>query len=170
MQCFLNIIFTIIQKHRIFRCFVFRRSLFDSILELCRTRRTRLYVLREMKQIRLQMKTNFFMEKLGSRSKSCGKRLCLCRETPVVFFQFFWKRWKKEDQCTSISHFADRPELPYEVDFRRNRFPTKISFQKIWRFFLAFWEGGFGCFLKDFFGFVKMLAWNRDGKCCQGVN
>ena len=32
--------------------------------------------------------------------------------------------------------------------------------------FLVFWEGGFGCFRRDFDEFVKMLAWNRDGKCC----
>ena len=34
----------------------------------------------------------------------------------------------------------------------------------------TFWEGDFGCFRKDFVGFVKMFAWNLDGKCCQGVN
>jgi hypothetical protein len=34
----------------------------------------------------------------------------------------------------------------------------------------AFLEGGFGCFRKDFHGFVIILARNPDGKCCQGVN
>ena len=31
-------------------------------------------------------------------------------------------------------------------------------------------EGGFGCFRKDFYGFVIILARNPYGKCCQGVN
>ena len=35
---------------------LFRRSFFDSILELCRTRRKRLYVLQEINPRRLQMK------------------------------------------------------------------------------------------------------------------
>ena len=30
--------------------------------------------------------------------------------------------------------------------------------------FFIFPEGDFGCFLRDFFGFVRILAWNRDGK------
>ena len=30
--------------------------------------------------------------------------------------------------------------------------------------FGAFWEGGFGCFRRDFDGFVIFLAWSRDGK------
>ena len=52
----------------------------------------------------------------------------------VVKVQFLKKLWKKEDQCTSIFHFADRPEVPYEVDFWRNSFPQKNGFQKIRRF------------------------------------
>ena len=36
--------------------------------------------------------------------------------------------------------------------------------------FGAFLEGGFGCFLTDFFGVVIILAWNPDEKCCQGLN
>ena len=90
----------------------------------------------------------------------------------IVEIVFLQKVWKKEDQCTSIFHFADRPELPYEDDFWRNRFPTKIGFQKIWRLlsFWDFWEGGFGCFRKDFDGFVIILARKNDEKCSQGVN
>ena len=34
----------------------------------------------------------------------------------------------------------------------------------------AFSEGGFGCFRRDFDGFVIISARNPDGKCCQGVN
>ena len=34
----------------------------------------------------------------------------------------------------------------------------------------AFLEGGVGCFRRDFDGFVGILAWNPDEKCCQGVN
>ena len=30
----------------------------------------------------------------------------------------------------------------------------------------TFWEGDFGCVLKDFFRLIIILAWNRDGKCC----
>ena len=37
-------------------------------------------------------------------------------------------------------------------------------------FFGAFSEGGFGCFRRDFDGFVIILARNPDEKCCQGVN
>ena len=51
-------------------------------------------------------------EKLGLRAKHLVKVILLIVE--IVFLQ---KVWKKEDQCTSIFHFADRPELPYEVDF-----------------------------------------------------
>ena len=147
---------------------LFRKSLVDSILELCRTRRTRLYVLREINQIRLQMKTYFFMEKLGSRSKSWGKRLCFGRESPV-FSSLFLEGWKKEDQCTSIFHFADRPELPYEVDFWRKSFPIKIGFRKIVRF-CAFLECVFLCFSRDFGEFVRILARNPDEKLRDGVN
>ena len=50
--------------------------------------------------------------KLGLRAKHRVKVIFLIVE--IVFLQ---KLWKKEDQCTSILHFADRPELPYEVDF-----------------------------------------------------
>ena len=59
-------------------------------------------------------------EKLGLRSKHRVETVFFIVES--VFLQ---KLWKTEDQCTSIFHFADRPELPYEVDFRRNRFPKK---------------------------------------------
>ena len=31
----------------------------------------------------------------------------------------------KEDQCTIILHFADRPEVRYEVEFSRNRYLNK---------------------------------------------
>ena len=87
----------------------------------------------------------------------------------IVKVQFLKKVKKIEDQCASLFHFADRPELPYEVDFRRNRFPAKIGFQKISRFWV-FLEGGFVRFREDFDGFVRILAWNPDEKCCQGIN
>ena len=67
-----------------------------------------------------------FYDKLGLRSKHRVKVNFLIVE--IVLLQ---KVWKTEDQCTSIFHFADRPELPYEVDKRRNRFPTIIGFQKM---------------------------------------
>ena len=63
-----------------------------------------------------------FHEKLGLRSK---------RRVKVRFFveiKFLQKIRKKEDQCTSIFHFADRPEVPYEVDFRRKSFLQKTVF------------------------------------------
>ena len=50
-------------------------------------------------------------ENLGLRAKHRVKVNLLIVE--IVFLQ---KLWKKEDQCTSIFHFADRPEVPYEVD------------------------------------------------------
>ena len=63
----------------------------------------------------------------------------------VVKVKFLKKRWKKEDQCTSILPQADWPELPYEVDFWRNRFAQNIAFQKSWRFWL-FWKVVWGVF------------------------
>ena len=74
------------------------------------------------------MEKCFFQEKLGLRSKTWGKRLCFW-SWKSSFWRNLKKRWKKEDQCTSIFHFADRPEVPYEVDLGRNSFPTKIGFQ-----------------------------------------
>ena len=83
---------------------LFRRSFFDSILELCRTRRKRLYVLQEINPRWLQMKKCIFMRNWGWDQK---------HQVNVMFFivkvKFLKKRWKKEDQCTSIFHFADRP-------------------------------------------------------------
>ena len=87
----------------------------------------------------------------------------------IVKVQFLRKIWKIEDQCASIFHFADRPELPYEVDFWRNRFAQNIGFRKSWRVW-TFLEGEFGCFRRDFYEFVRILAWNRDEKCCQDPN
>ena len=54
----------------------------------------------------------FFHEKKGLRSKHLVKVILL-----IVEIKSLQKVWKKEDQCTSIFHFADQPELPYEVDF-----------------------------------------------------
>ena len=64
-------------------------------------------------------------EKLGLKSKHRVKVVFL-----IIGSVFLQKLWKTEDQCTSIFHFADRPELPYEVDFSRNRFARNIGFQK----------------------------------------
>ena len=147
-------------KNDILGNFLFRRSLFDSILELCRTRRKRLCILQEINPRWLQMKKCFFMANWGWDQTLEVKGYVL-----VVKVQFLTKVWKKEDQCTSIVHFVDRPELPYEVDFSRNRFARNIGFQKSWRFWF-FSDGGFGCFRRDFGEFVRILAWNRDGKCC----
>ena len=36
--------------------------------------------------------------------------------------------------------------------------------------FLFFFEGDVGCFRTDFDEFVRILAWNLDAKCCQGLN
>ena len=64
-------------------------------------------------------------EKLGLRSKHRVKVFFFIVES--VFLQTLWKT---EDQCTSILHFADRPEVPYEVDFWQKTFSTKIGFHK----------------------------------------
>ena len=116
-------------KNNILGHLLFRRSLFDSILEARRTRRKRLYVLQEINPRWLQMKKCFFMKNWGWDQKLEVKGYVLVQKV-----QFLKKRWKKEDQCTSIFHFADRPELPYEVDFWRNRFAQNIGFQICWRF------------------------------------
>ena len=110
--------------------FLFRRSFFDSILELCRTRRKRLYALQEINPRWLQMKKCLFRKTWG-----WGQQLYVKGRFLVVKVQFLKNVWKKEDQCTSIFHFVDRPELPYEVDFWRNSFPKKQNgFHKMWRF------------------------------------
>ena len=51
-------------------------------------------------------------------------------------------------------------------------FQHKSVFRKfdVFDLFGAFSEGDFGCFLRDFNGFVIILARNPDEKCCQGVN
>ena len=47
--------------------------------------------------------------------------------------------------------------------FEERVFPNKSVFGNVDVFgFLL--EGDFGCFLRDFFRFVIILAWNRDGK------
>ena len=51
---------------------------------------------------------------------------------------------------------------------RRSTFEETVLHEtSVFRFvlrFLCFWEGDFGCFLRDFNGVVKFLAWNRNGK------
>ena len=89
-------------------------------LELCWARRKRLYVLPEINPKLLQMKKCFLRKNWGWYDKLEVKGYVL---VPKV--QFLKKLWKKEDQCTSIFHFADRPEVPYEVDFWRKSFPEK---------------------------------------------
>ena len=87
-------------------------------LKLCWTRRKRLYVPPEINQRRLQMKKCFFRKNWGWDTKLEVKGYVL-----VVKVQFLQQKvWKIEDRCTSILPQADRPELPYEVDFWRNRF------------------------------------------------
>ena len=56
--------------------------------------------------------------------------------------------------------------------FDETVFQQKSVFRKCGVFDLlgAFLEGGFGCFRKDFDGFVISLARKPDEKCCQGVN
>ena len=54
-----------LMKNYILGHLLFRRSFFDSILELCRTRRKRLYVLQEINQRRLQMKKCFSRKNWG---------------------------------------------------------------------------------------------------------
>ena len=102
-----------------------------------------------------------FHEKLGLRSNTWGTIPFL-----IVKVQFLKKLWKKEDQCTSIFHFADRPEVPYEVDFWRNSFSKQKPVSENSTFF----ECDFGCFLRDFWKCVRILAWSKDGKCCQALN
>ena len=53
-------------------------------------------------------------------------------------------------------------------------FDERVFWETVgFHFFKRFWifgEDDFGCFLRDFCEFVGILAWNRDGKCCQGPN
>ena len=66
-------------------------------------------------------------------SNTPGKRLFFDRGNRV-----YAESMEKEDQCTSIFHFADRPELPYQVDFWRKSFPIQIGVRKMWRFWDLF--------------------------------
>ena len=134
-------------KTQYFGCFVFRRSFLSHILELCRAHLKRLYILQEIDQRRLQMKKCFFMKNWGW-DQTHEVKICFYLKSPV-----FKKVWKKEDQCTSIFHFADRPELPYEVDFWRNSFPTKRFSENF--AFNDFVGGWFGAFPKIFLRICK---------------
>ena len=53
--------------------------------------------------------------------------------------------------------------------FKKEFSNTKSVFRKFDVFF-NFVEGDFGCFRRDFCKFVRILAWNRDGKWWEGVN
>ena len=140
--------------------FVFRRLFLDPILELGRTHRKRLYVLPEINPKLLQVKKCFFKKHWG-----WDQQLEVKGYDSVMKVQLLKKLWKKEDQCTSIFHFADRPEVPYEVDFWRNRFAQTSVFRKKCVFFF-FFGGWFWVFRKYVDGFVRIVAWNQDGKCC----
>ena len=131
--------------------FVFRRSLFDSILELCRTRRKRLYVLREINQIRLQMKSYFFMEKLGSRSNSWGKRLCVGRES-LFFSGFLRKDERKRINVRAFSTLRIGQSCRTRSTFDETVFRQKSVFRNF-DVFLCFWDflgGWFWAFSKRF--------------------
>ena len=56
--------------------------------------------------------------------------------------------------------------------FEETVFRQKSVFRTfdVFDIFGDFSEGGFGCFLKDFDGFVIILARNPDEKCCQGFS
>ena len=152
-------------KNEMMGYFVFRRLFLGHILELCRTRRKRLYVLPEINPKLLQMKKCFFRKNWG-----WDQQLEVKGYVFVVKVQFLKKLWKKEDQCTSIFHFADRPEVPYEVDFWRKSFPTTKSVFGNVCVFGRFLEGDVGRFRREFCEFVRILAWNRDGKWWEGHN
>ena len=127
-----------LMKHDILGYFVFRRSLFDSILELCRTRRKRLYVLPEINQIRLQMKTDFSMEKLGSRSKTWGKRQCFGRESPV-FLSFFRTDERKRITVRVFSTLRIGQSCHVRSTFDERVFQYKSVFGKF-NVFGLFWR------------------------------
>ena len=104
-----------------------------------------LYIRQEINPKWLQMKKCFFMKNRGWDQKLEVKGYVLVQKV-----QFLKKVWKKDYQCTSIFHFADRPELPYEVDFWRNSCPSQnICSEK-----LTF----FG-FLGRFFVCSNILRW-----------
>ena len=142
---------------------MFRRSFLGHILELCRTRHKRLYILQEINPRWFQMKKHFFMKTWGWDQTLEVKGYAL-----TVKVQFLTKLWKKEDQCTSIFHFADRPELPYEVDFWRNSFQKNRVSEIVT--FLDFVGGWFWTFPNRFLQICKQFGLNLDGKCRQGPN
>ena len=71
----------------------------DPILELCRTRRKRLYVLQEINPRWLQMKKMPFHGKLGLRSKIQRKSYVFDRENPVF-------EEKMKERRSIDEHFA----------------------------------------------------------------
>ena len=70
--------------------FLFRTSFFDSILELCRTRRKRLYVLQEINPRWLQMKKCFFRKNWGRDQTLEVKGYVLV--VKVQCFPFFFRK------------------------------------------------------------------------------
>ena len=57
----------------------------------------------------------FFMKNWGRDQTHEVKGYVLV--VKVQFFLVFFEQMKERGYCTSIFHFADRPELPCEVDF-----------------------------------------------------
>ena len=104
---------------------VFRRSFFGSYFRIMSNPSQKAICSTRNKSQMAPNEKMCFHEKLGLRSNTPGKRLCFGRESPV-----FEESMKEEDQCTSIFHFADRPELPYEVDFEEIVFPKQIGLRK----------------------------------------
>ena len=126
-------------KNDILGYFWFRRSLFDSIEELCRTRRKRLYVLQEINQKLLQIKKVIFHEKLGSRSNTWSKMFFF-----VVKVQFLTKVWKLEINVRAFStlriglscHMRSTFE---ERVFQKNRLSDNVAFFDFcWGWFRVF--------------------------------
>ena len=115
------------------------------ILELCRPRRKRLYNLQEINPRWLQMKKCFFMKNWG-----WDQQLEVQISFVIVKIKFLKNMWKKEDQCTSISHFADRPEVDFwrTKMFQQNRFSENVTC-------LDFFGGWFGVFPKRFLRMCK---------------
>ena len=117
------------------------------------------------------MKTYFFIENWGRDQHLEVKGYVLVVKVKFLIVQivFLQKVWKKKINVRVFSTLRIALSCHMRSTFDETVFQQKSVFRKS-EVFLTFWEGDFGCFLKDFNGFVIILAWNPDEKCCHGVN
>jgi hypothetical protein len=120
-----------------------------------------------------------FHETLGLRSKTWGESPFFDRDSPVFEENMKERRSMYEHfPKMSILRFCHERAQIKRWGAVRHVIVSGISMRVffICIFSLKKWfsenvtcfdlEGDFGCFRRDFCEFVRIVAWNRDGKCC----